>query len=855
MKRLLIPLFLITFILSVMIGCSFITEESKDTPDIDNNGETNGSPNVDNSDETNETPTEEPEHVHSYESVVTEPTEKSDGFTTHTCACGDSYIDTPVDKLPLSLRFDPIYSGSFITGYSVSAYSDKNYVDVVVPDTHEGKPVLSVKANGFSKQTSLKSVQLPEGITSIGSYAFGGCKNLKSINMPDSLATIEDLAFYMCTSLESVVFSEKSALTKIGDVAFAYCGNMKKLTVPSKLSNFGNGAIEGCNSLEYNEYDNALYLGDDSNPCVVLVKAKNVDITSCEIHKDTRIISNAAFGECTRLTEIVIPDGVLVIKMAAFCGSGLKSITVGKSVSAIEDFAFDQCYGLIEVVDHSLNLSFAPSKETEGGIARYALDVHDEESKMVNCDGYLFYTADGKSYLVGTTLTDSELVLPEDYNGENYAVYHYAFYLNDTLTSVEIGGGVSELGISAFEKCTALTSVILSDGLLVLGERAFFECTLLGTISVPETVKTVGGSAFAFCSSLKSVSLGNSLEKLSGGVFSNCTSLDSVVIPYGVTELSGMFTNCTSLTHVELPETITKIGYRCFENCTALTELAIPDGLVEIGDSAFAGCSKLGAIALHETLTSIGKGAFANCASIKSVVIPDSVLTLGEGAFLECTALTSAILGNGITVLKSSLFAHCKSLLEIVIPDSVTTVEKFVFIGCTALTSVELGNGITEISENMFNGCSSLLSVVIPESVTKIGTYAFSDCSSLVSIEFKCAAVFTGNTVLSGCASLQHVTLWEGLTTIEIYFFGECTSLVSVVLPKSLTTISRDAFYLCEGLESIYFAGTAEEWAGVEIKDKTEQLLAATVYFYSEAEPTEEGSYWHYGEDGEVVAW
>ena len=61
--------------------------------------------------------------------------------------------------------------------------------------------------------------------------------------------------------------------------------------------------------------------------------------------------------------------------------------------------------------------------------------------------------------------------------------------------------------------------------------------------------------------------------------------------------------------------------------------------------------------------------------------------------------------------------------------------------------------------------------------------------------------------------------------------------------------------YLCEGLESIYFAGTAEEWAGVEIKDKTEQLLAATVYFYSEAEPTEEGSYWHYGEDGEVVAW
>ena len=145
---------------------------------------------------------------------------------------------------------------------------------------------------------------------------------------------------------------------------------------------------------------------------------------------------------------------------------------------------------------------------------------------------------------------------------------------------------------------------------------------------------------------------------------------------------------------------------------------------------------------------------------------------------------------------------------------------------------------------------------VVPASVEKIGTYAFYGCTSLTSIEFKCEEdAYAGNSILFGCTSLQNVTLWNGLKTVDIYFFGECTSLVSVVLPGTVTKISSNVFYLCESLESIYFAGTSEEWESVEIKDKTEHLLAATVYFYSEEEPTEEGNYWHYSESGDVVVW
>ena len=844
MKRLLIPLFLAIFILSLMLGCRFVPEEADTPADADNIGDVSEEPKE-----------EEPEHVHLYESAITDPTEDSKGYTTHTCECGDKYVDTYVDKLPPSLRFDSVYRGGDVVGYSVSAYTGKQYVDVVVPATHEGKPVLSVKANGFANSTSLKSIELPEGVTSIGNSAFSGCKNLKSINMPDSLETIDDYAFYQCGALESVTFSEESVLNRMGVLVFAYSG-IKNITVPSSLTSCGNGIFEGCNSLGYNEYSNALYVGNSVNPYVILVKAKDTDIASCEIYDGTKIILNSAFINCTRLTDIVIPDSVLIIQTYAFYKSGLRSITVGKSLSLIEDFAFDECYSLLEIIDHSHNLSFEPSaEEANGGIARYALDVHDGESKIVVDGGYLFYTAEGKSYLVGTTLTDSELVLPTKYNDEDYAVYHHAFYLNDTLTSVEMVGGITEIGASAFAKCTALSSVTLSEGIASLGERIFSECTSLESIAVPNSVNTIYGYAFLGCSSLASVSLGDSLDVLRGGAFTECTSLVSVVIPAGVTEISHLFTDCTSLERVELPEGLKAIKWRCFENCTSLAEIELPSTLEEIGERAFSGCTSLKAIELPCALSAIGTLAFAY-SSIESVVMPDSVLTVGEEAFRECAALTSAVISNSVTVLEASLFAHCKSLLEIVIPDSVTTSDRYVFTGCTALVRVELSNRITELGEYMFKDCISLVSVVVPASVEKIGTYAFYGCTSLTSIEFKCEEdAYTGHSILLGCTSLQNVTLWNGLKTVDNYFFGECTSLVSVVLPGTVTKISSNVFYLCESLESIYYLGTAEEWANVKLADKTEYFVNADIYFYSEDEPAEEGNYWHYSESGEVVVW
>ena len=77
---------------------------------------------------------------------------------------------------------------------------------------------------------------IPEGVTSIGSYAFMGCDSLTSIDIPSSVTSIGDSAFQGCSSLTSVTFAGNSKLTSIGDYAFWYCGSLTSINY--------NGTIE-----------------------------------------------------------------------------------------------------------------------------------------------------------------------------------------------------------------------------------------------------------------------------------------------------------------------------------------------------------------------------------------------------------------------------------------------------------------------------------------------------------------------------------------------------------------------------------------------------------------------------------
>ncbi len=190
-----------------------------------------------------------------------------------------------------------------------------------------------------------KNTIIPKTITSIGSSAFEGCSNLISVIIPFSVTSIEWKSFSGCSSLTSITLP--NSVTSIGWAAFEGCSSLTNITLPNSVEKIGYSSFRNCTSLKYNEYYNALYLGNTVNPYVALVKVKSNDISKCIIHKNTKIISDNAFENCDKLKNVIIANSVTNIGKSSFSDcSSLTSVILPNSVTSIGDHAFSMCNSL-----------------------------------------------------------------------------------------------------------------------------------------------------------------------------------------------------------------------------------------------------------------------------------------------------------------------------------------------------------------------------------------------------------------------------------------------------------------------------------------------------------------------------
>jgi hypothetical protein len=89
---------------------------------------------------------------------------------------------------------------------------------------------------------------IPDGVTSIGNFAFANCFGLKSITIPDGVTSIEDYAFAYCVGLQSITIPD--SVTSIGDRAFACCVRLTSVTIPDSVTSIGDCAFSGCAGLK-----------------------------------------------------------------------------------------------------------------------------------------------------------------------------------------------------------------------------------------------------------------------------------------------------------------------------------------------------------------------------------------------------------------------------------------------------------------------------------------------------------------------------------------------------------------------------------------------------------------------------
>ena len=103
-----------------------------------------------------------------------------------------------------------------------------------------------ISTDTFSGCTSLASILIPKGISTIFDQAFNGCTSLTSITLPDSLTRIGRLAFYQA-GLTKIVIPNK--VTLIEEFALSFMTSLTDLTIGSGVTTIENQAFEGCTSL------------------------------------------------------------------------------------------------------------------------------------------------------------------------------------------------------------------------------------------------------------------------------------------------------------------------------------------------------------------------------------------------------------------------------------------------------------------------------------------------------------------------------------------------------------------------------------------------------------------------------
>ena len=192
---------------------------------------------------------------------------------------------------------------------------------------------------GLDKVEVITSDML-EGYTSIGYDAFGDCSYIKSITLPNSVTSIEDWAFAYCSAIKSITIP--NSVTSIGRNAFRYCTSLTSINIPNSVVSIGENVFHGCISLPVE--DNLRYAD------TFLVEAVNTSLSTYTIKEGTKWIGYLAFYYCSSLTSITIPNSVTNIDGHAFEGcSSLISITIPNSVTSIGCCAFWNCKKLDSV--------------------------------------------------------------------------------------------------------------------------------------------------------------------------------------------------------------------------------------------------------------------------------------------------------------------------------------------------------------------------------------------------------------------------------------------------------------------------------------------------------------------------
>lgn len=322
----------------------------------------------------------------------------------------------------------------------------------------------------FRECYNLLTIQIPEGVDVIDSNAFSDCINLTAVYLPQSLTAVRDYAFYYCDGLTDVYYAGSSSQwnTLVRSVKE---GNDELVNASIHLESApGLVASGACGSLTWALTDSGeLSISGEGplSPSVPVPWASyRKQITSLTIEPGVVSIGVGSFSDCTKLSEVSLPDTIRTIESAAFSNcTSLSAVVIPEGVTDLGIKVFWYCTSLAQV---SL-----PASLTSIGVGAFAWCPALTQISVA--DGNPFYVGGDCLYAPN----GSFLWCPMQLSG-----------------SYSLPDGVTDIGSDAFHGCDGLTNLVVPQGVTTIGSDAFLDCSSLTELSLPASLTVVGEYAF-----------------------------------------------------------------------------------------------------------------------------------------------------------------------------------------------------------------------------------------------------------------------------------------------------------------------------------------------------------------------
>lgn len=380
------------------------------------------------------------------------------------------------------------------------------------------------------------SYTIPESVTTIESFAFGGCTGLTNVLIPSSVKSIGGRAFEYCSGLSQLVVPD--GVTNIAYMAFKGCSNLASIEIPARVVNIDPNSFIDCTNLSAINVDtlNTVYASMDGvmfdNTFTTLVQFPTGKHGSYIIPSGVTNVGATAFYTCNGLTNITIPESLTNMTFMFYEGDGITANNIDPRNP-----------GYISVNGVVFNRDMTTLIKYPAGVIG--------------------------GYIIPNSVTN---------------IGSGAFMGCKRLASITIPTSVTGIGNSAFSGCKRLTNIIIPEGVPKIGYSTFSYCDNLVSITIPGSVTNTDSGAFSDCKSLTGVYFkGNNPNPIGPLLFENTPDV-TVYYRVGATGWKSTLDNKPTALWIEQPT------YQEWAQGTGLLE-KFPDATAETDDADQDGMS------------------------------------------------------------------------------------------------------------------------------------------------------------------------------------------------------------------------------------------------------------------------